>query len=90
MPDHVTNDQCETRRNHCGEAMVNTMRRQEAQFTGFLKRIEDQITPMVVKTAEVGERCKSNTHRLNWAWGILAGLLVAGATMLIKMIVGGQ
>lgn len=90
MPEHVTQDQCETRRNHCGEAMANAMRRQETQFNGFLKRIEDQITPMVVKTAEVSERCKSNTHRLNWAWGILAGLLVAGATMLIKMIVGGQ
>ena len=90
MPDQlVSQDQCETRRYHCGEAMANAMRRQDSQFNGFLNRLEEKIDPLVKESTATAERCKSNTHRLNWAWGILAGLLVAGATMLVKLIVGG-
>ena len=77
MPDNVSQDQCETRRLHCGEAMTSALRRQETQFNGFLARIEEKIDPLVRESTTTSERCKSNTHRINWAWGILGSIIVA-------------
>lgn len=87
MAEHVTSDQCETRRLHCGEAMVNSMRRQETQFNGFLVRLQDELKPVAKLAIETDARSKSNTHRLNWAWRILGSVIVALAVAGIVAVV---
>lgn len=98
MPDTVTAKDCEDRRNHCQEAMAATCRRIEATQAAFFDRFEERVTARVgdisdkqatanVEIAKISERSKSNTHRLNWVWGILAGIIIAVIGMLIRMII---
>jgi hypothetical protein len=92
MPENtsgVSQDQCETRRYHCGEAMAKSFDKLDTQFGGFLTRIEQKIDPLVTKTTEADARSKSNKHRLNWLYGIISAIIVGVIALLIKMILSG-
>lgn len=88
MPEngHVSQDQCETRRNHCTAAMTAAIRRIETGQDRYAGRLADQVTELIRTVTAVDSRARANTHRLNWLYVLLGGVILA---VLTTAVLGG-
>ncbi|KPJ70379.1 MAG: hypothetical protein AMS14_10875 [Planctomycetes bacterium DG_20] len=79
--------------------MTRSILRIEAAQGVFFKSLDEKFDEKVGQVfekigdnktglARVEERTDGNTRRLNWAWGILAAVIVALIGMAVKILIG--
>lgn len=83
MPDGVSESTCQERRAFCAEAMSGAIKRIEKTLDGHHTEVMGEVRDLcayakkqAVEIARVEERAKGNTHRLNWLWRVMAGIVV--------------